>query len=329
MTDALDNPAGPAPEATVGTLGHEACPPGPGDDVDLIRWWALRADEREPTAHPAPHPAGCPAETGPQVPPPGSRLARATQAYRDAVARELLFGRQADVLAACFGISLAHSYVVALVPSRPALGRTEADQYDILSTADGSDGADGRTIVLLPSRLPVRPSELRGFCERLLGCGPDSDPSSGADSDGPSMLVVAATARTRADIGTAFQETRTVHHVASALGFRPGVYQLADVPVEAALVRSPDLTDLLADRLFPLTGSGAPLLETLFVYQDTGQDRRQSARTLRIHPNTLDYRLRRIRELTGLSLTAPEDNRTLSAAATAWRLSRPRPVPGR
>jgi hypothetical protein len=315
MTDTLDSPAAPAPEAAGSIPGHEARPLESGDDVELIRQWALHAVEQGPTAHLASHPAGGPAGTEPREPPVSlPPRARAAQVSREVVARELIFGQRADVLAPCFGISLAHSYVVALLPSRPAAGLTEADQYDILSTADGDDGG---TIVLLPSRLPVRQNELRGFCERLLGCGPGSAP----DADGSAVLVVAATARTRADIGTAFQETRTVHHVASALGFRPGVYTLADVPVEAALVRSPDLTDLLAERLFPLTGSGVPLLETLFVYQDAGQDRRQTARTLQIHPNTLDYRLRRIRELTGLSLTAPEDNRTLSAAATAWRLS--------
>jgi len=109
--------------------------------------------------------------------------------------------------------------------------------------------------------------------------------------------------------------------VTRALGFPPGVYQLADVPIEAALMRSPDLADLLAQRLAPLSGSGASLMRTLRVYLDQGQDRRQTAQALNIHANTLDYRLRRIRELTGLSPTVPRDVQVLGAAITAWRVT--------
>jgi DNA-binding PucR family transcriptional regulator len=65
------------------------------------------------------------------------------------------------------------------------------------------------------------------------------------------------------------------------------------------------------------------MLETLQVYLQKGQDRRQAARALHVHPNTLDYRLRRIRELTGLSPTVPHDIQTLCAAITAWKLTYP------
>jgi len=116
------------------------------------------------------------------------------------------------------------------------------------------------------------------------------------------------------------REFGTAHQVALALGFPAGVYQLADVPLEAALTRSPDLALLLARRLTPLNANGASLLNTLRIYQEQGQDRRQTARALHIHPNTLDYRLRRIRELTGLSPAVHRDVQTLGAAVTAWRL---------
>jgi DNA-binding PucR family transcriptional regulator len=108
--------------------------------------------------------------------------------------------------------------------------------------------------------------------------------------------------------------------VVRLLEYPPDIYQIDDVPVEASLMRSPDLAAILAARLAPLMGSGAPLIETLRVYLESSQNRRDAAKALFIHPNTLDYRLRRIRELTGLSPTVPHDIQTLGAAIVAWRL---------
>jgi sugar diacid utilization regulator len=43
-------------------------------------------------------------------------------------------------------------------------------------------------------------------------------------------------------------------------------------------------------------------------------DRRQAAAALNIHPNALDYRLRRVHELTGLSLSTAHGLLVLGAA---------------
>jgi hypothetical protein len=232
----------------------------------------------------------------------GADLAEARQALVQALVR----GEPAEALAAGCRIRLAPSYVVALLqPGIPA-HRPAIDRDGILTGPD-----DHGTLVLLPALLPVQRVELHSFCERMLdGIG-----------SGPQTRIAAAPAQTRSHLPSALDEARTVHHVTRALDFPPGVYQLADVPIEAALMRSPDLANLLAQRLAPLHGSGASLMRTLRVYLEQGQDRRQTSRTLNIHTNTLDYRLRRIHELTGLSPTVPRDMQVLGAAITAWRVT--------
>jgi DNA-binding PucR family transcriptional regulator len=67
------------------------------------------------------------------------------------------------------------------------------------------------------------------------------------------------------------------------------------------------------------------LLETLEVFMRIGLDRRSAADELHVHPNTLDYRLRRIEELTGFELSRPDDVAVLALAlkhrALRWRES--------
>jgi hypothetical protein len=141
----------------------------------------------------------------------------------------------------------------------------------------------------------------------------------GAD---PVLAVAPAKATGEDAVIAAAEEAHQVVHLACALGWPGGVYRLEDVLIEAALLRSPDLAARLADTLEPLEDNAAPLLETLQSFLESSQDRKATAARLHIHPNTLLYRLQRIRELTGLSPTAAKDVRTLWAAVAAWRLTR-------
>jgi DNA-binding PucR family transcriptional regulator len=90
------------------------------------------------------------------------------------------------------------------------------------------------------------------------------------------------------------------------------------------LVRSPDVGATLEEAvLAPLhryaARRSANLLETLEVFVDSDLDRRRAAERLEIHPNTIDYRLRRIEELTGLDLDRPWDLTAICLAL--WRVS--------
>lgn len=61
------------------------------------------------------------------------------------------------------------------------------------------------------------------------------------------------------------------------------------------------------------------MLRTLETYLELGLDRRATAAALHIHPNTVDYRIRRIDRLTGLSPARPADLQHISAALVARR----------
>ncbi|WP_229925552.1 PucR family transcriptional regulator [Streptomyces longispororuber] len=96
---------------------------------------------------------------------------------------------------------------------------------------------------------------------------------------------------------------------------RPRPHTTADVFVELAVADVP-LVDAwlatVAGRLEP----GPDLVVTLDAYYRHDMDRSATAAALNVHPRTLDYRLRRVRELTGLPPGSTRGVRILSAAVT-------------
>jgi hypothetical protein len=88
---------------------------------------------------------------------------------------------------------------------------------------------------------------------------------------------------------------------------------------ELLLARSPRLARLARQRVLgPLENHrdsrSADLVATLATFVECELDRRGAAARLHVHPNTLDYRLRRISDLTGLELGRPEDITTVTLA---------------
>lgn len=115
-------------------------------------------------------------------------------------------------------------------------------------------------------------------------------------------------------------EARMIMNVTRSLGQSTGPHILEDVCVEVLLVRSPDLAERLARRLQPLAAREGYLLDTLRTYMSSDRRRTETAAQLHIHPNTLDYRLRRVHSLTGLSTASARDARTLSVSLAAWQM---------
>lgn len=74
---------------------------------------------------------------------------------------------------------------------------------------------------------------------------------------------------------------------------------LDDHPVEEALVANPQLRAKAAALLEPLEARQDFVL-TLYLYLAYDRDRNRVARSLAVHPRTVDYRLRRVASLTGL-----------------------------
>jgi hypothetical protein len=128
-----------------------------------------------------------------------------------------------------------------------------------------------------------------------------------ADAEVPREGLAASLADVRLGIDIALRDGRS------------GVVQLGDLALDLLLARSPrvaaDLRERVLGPLGPVDGrSRGDLLQTVSTYVALRRDRQQTAERLHIHPNTLDHRLRRARELTGLNLDNPEDLATMVLA---------------
>ncbi|MFJ5552745.1 PucR family transcriptional regulator [Streptomyces sp. NPDC093225] len=132
---------------------------------------------------------------------------------------------------------------------------------------------------------------------------------------GAELQVAAATAAPEG-VAEAARLVGEVRRVAEASGRGPGLYLLDDVLLEYQLSRPSPARDGLAALLGPLTGR-PELLDTLRTFLACGLDRRRAAARLQVHPNTVDYRLRKATELTGLDAARGADLLTLHAALAA------------
>ncbi|HVK23673.1 MAG TPA: helix-turn-helix domain-containing protein [Actinokineospora sp.] len=124
-----------------------------------------------------------------------------------------------------------------------------------------------------------------------------------------------------ADVPAAARLAGELREVITAYGKPPGLYRLGDLLVEYQLSRPSPARDQLATLLEPAAAK-PDLLDTLRVYLTTGLNRRRAAAELRVHPNTVDYRLRKITALTGLDVARDQDLMTVRAALSAHDASR-------
>ncbi|HEU5470707.1 MAG TPA: helix-turn-helix domain-containing protein [Actinophytocola sp.] len=127
-------------------------------------------------------------------------------------------------------------------------------------------------------------------------------------------------------VGPAADIAREVREIAFAAGFPPGVYDLSDVALEFQLSRPGPAREILAALVQPLTRT-PELLQTLALHVHCGLNRRRTAKELHVHPNTVDYRLRKIGELTGLDPTHPDQLARIRAALVARQALHPADPP--
>ncbi|MFG2370087.1 helix-turn-helix domain-containing protein [Streptomyces sp. NPDC048504] len=128
---------------------------------------------------------------------------------------------------------------------------------------------------------------------------PDAATAVLREAAGPGLRPAATVAERTEDIPDAARVGTEIVRVARACGHAPGPHHLDDVLLEYHLSRSSAGSARIAALLDPLAGR---------------QDRRATARALGLHPNSVDYRLARITELTGLDLGTPRDAALASAA---------------
>jgi DNA-binding PucR family transcriptional regulator len=126
----------------------------------------------------------------------------------------------------------------------------------------------------------------------------------------PGILLAVDAPAPRGALTTALDRVRLVIDLGRRLG-RTGLLTPDDIALEMLLAGSPATADALVSRVIgPLRGASgqrAGLEDTLRTFIAVQTDRRSAATELHIHRNTLDYRLRRIEDLTQLRLADPRD----------------------
>jgi sugar diacid utilization regulator len=104
-------------------------------------------------------------------------------------------------------------------------------------------------------------------------------------------------------VTTAYEEALDAAEIAAATGIRGRAVVLEEVLIEHLLRSSRHADRILAEALQPLVeydrAHHATLVATLRAYVETRLNLTRSAEILGVHPNTVVYRLRRIRELSG------------------------------
>ncbi|MDT0277460.1 PucR family transcriptional regulator [Blastococcus goldschmidtiae] len=120
------------------------------------------------------------------------------------------------------------------------------------------------------------------------------------------------------------QEAVEALEMARRLDLPQQVVHAADLLVYRVLARDETaITDLVRAVLEPLSaarGGAEVLVHTLEAYFAAGQNAAGAARQLHVSVRALTYRLQRIRELTGYSVTDPADQLSLLVAVTGARL---------
>ena len=124
-----------------------------------------------------------------------------------------------------------------------------------------------------------------------------------------------------ADVALAYDEARRAADIAVRDGIRGAAVELDDVLIEHLAGGAPHAQRLLDRMLRALqeydSQRGAELLPTLRAYLDSGLRVSRAAGVLNVHPNTMLYRLRRIKELSGRDPHDPEDLALLVLALKA------------
>jgi hypothetical protein len=243
-----------------------------------------------------------------------------------ALAGALISGEHAGGPAARLGVRIAAAYVVLALRYHSLEGEDEAPvaavaaRHRMRRTQEQLDKFTGESVLSLldpgggSALLPTDPDNVNTLLSRLptllrgIQVATGTTPIAGAAG----CVGVIAVSR-------AAQQARDVLGIAGRLGRPPGVYTLNDVLLEYQLTRDSDARPMLAGLLDPLEGN-TDLVQTLESYFGHDLDRRSTAAALHVHPNTLDYRLRRVAQLTGLDPGKPSGQQLLAAALTARRL---------
>ncbi|MCX5340392.1 PucR family transcriptional regulator [Streptomyces atratus] len=137
------------------------------------------------------------------------------------------------------------------------------------------------------------------------GCEPPGDLAERLTrACGAEVRIAAVPAAAPEAVPEASRTAVEILQVARACGLPPGLHSLDDVLLEFHLSRPGPSSHRIAALLDPVAGR-PELLQTLRTHLAQHQDRRLTAALLGLHPNTVDNRLAKLTELTGLDPASP------------------------
>ncbi|MBF6176469.1 PucR family transcriptional regulator [Nocardia blacklockiae] len=213
----------------------------------------------------------------------------------------LLAGDATATMARRYGVEIADAYrVVAVAFSHPdgpdPHGRFLCSVYEELAcryrdAALPVLSADGGTILLPATHSDD--AELDTLTDGL------------ASAAGTSVTGVVLDAEL-AEIPATDVRAHELLDLTQRLGLPPRLYRFADLALEYQLTRPGPGMERLSALLDPLDAH-PELLDTLHRHIDNNLNRQRTAHALRLHTNTVDYRLKRIARLTGLDITRAVD----------------------
>ncbi len=249
-------------------------------------------------------------------------LLNAEHDARRSLITALLAGGALDNPAQYAGLPLPEQYAVLVVSaaghpdeadeavSGPVAGRRKIRRIQslfehfteepVLSVLDADGG-----VVLVPSS----PGDALEW-GRLRSLVQQATAAAGAE------VIAAGVIASPAGVPEAVKQAGEILSLVRRLGYEPGLYRLTDVLLEYQLSRPSPARAELARLLDPVRAN-PDLLRTLQAYLRNGLSRTRTAAELFVHPNTVDYRLRRIAQLTGLNPALPQDLQHLRAAILA------------
>jgi sugar diacid utilization regulator len=227
--------------------------------------------------------------------------------------------------AGALGLRLAENYVVIVLrasdadpddahrqslSTQVALDRIVQATRGWLHPAAGSlivGMRHGDVVALYPVSGPDGVAEVRSQCAAMVGAlGIDVGVGMGGWHAGLSAAACG------------YREALDAADIAEAKGIRDRVVALDEVLVDHIFRSSPYADRILAETMRPLIeydrAHQGSLVTTLRTYLDAGLNLTRTAKALFVHPNTVEYRLRRIRELSGRDPRSPDDLLILSLA---------------
>ncbi|MFI6870303.1 PucR family transcriptional regulator [Nocardia sp. NPDC050406] len=221
------------------------------------------------------------------------------------VTSALLAGRSTATMARAGGVEIAESYhVLALsIPRQERFPRADAPvaarrtlrriQAALAAHCAGRAlsllGTEGGTLLLpAPEFSADEVSDLTAALSAAAG-----------------IPVMATTVRAAtAEIPEAAERAHELLDIVHRLGCAPKLYRFDDLAVEYQLTRPGPGREHLGALLDPLDAH-PDLMETLQRYVGSDHSRQRTARALGVHTNTVDYRLKRIAQLTGFDPARP------------------------